>query len=113
MKIYRRDEFVKLPAGTLFAKGHQWAFDDLCVKGETLSPSDWYFRPLVWIESDGDSDQWSKLDAMLETGSSEPIAAYEQRDGSFDPTDIFLVYEPTDLAALEEVIKRAYQVYTP
>jgi hypothetical protein len=108
MKIYTREGFVALPAGTLFARGKPWFFHDLCVKGETYETNqDWYYRPLIWIECAGDADQWSKLHGMLEEGKSEPIAAFEQRDGSFDDDEIFLVYERSDLDALQLVLDRA------
>lgn len=108
MKIVNRSQFLQLPPGTLYAPGQRWAFDGLCVKGETLpNNEDWSYRTLVWIDSEGDADQWQKLEQMLEKGTSEPLARYYNRDGSFDPQAIFLIYEPADLSALKAVIATA------
>lgn len=36
MRILRRQEFLLLPVGTLYARGKPWAFDNLQIKGETI-----------------------------------------------------------------------------
>lgn len=112
MKLYNRTEFMKLPEGTIFAKGKPWYFEDLSVKGETIKGSDgnnidWAERGLVWIEAINDEDQTNKLEGMLEDGLSGDIQISYGRDGCFDKEDLFLVYEYDDLMELQDIIDTA------
>lgn len=109
MKIYTRAEFLKLPEGTIFAKGKPWFFDTLSVKGETC-PYDFLCRELVNIESSGSDQRVDRLDEMLEAGASYPIEDAYGRDGCFDDDDLFLVYEKADLEELRNVINVALEV---
>lgn len=110
MRIVKRDEFLKLPAGTIFAKGQPMYFESLSVKGDSL-PNDFIYRQLVWFESHGDTkdeyDQGRRYDAMVENGASFPINDAYGRDGCFDDDDLFLVYEEADLAVLRDLIDAA------
>jgi hypothetical protein len=110
MKIYRRDEFLKLPAGTIFAKGKPQYFESLSVKADSL-PNDFVYRQLVWFESHGDTgdefDLGLRFDAMVEIGASFPMEQSYGRDGCFDNDDLFLVYERADLLELRGVLDEA------
>lgn len=110
MKVLTRAEFMKMPEGTIFAKGKPWCFEDLSVKGQTL-PSDFIYLSLVTVESDS-ADEWSsRLNEMLETGCSYPIdESGFTRDGCFDEGDLFLVYEKSDLLMLRSHIDEALRV---
>lgn len=106
MRVYNRSEFLKLPEGTLFAKGKPWYWETLHVKGETWT-NDFLLRDLEWIEAPSSIDASHAMDMMLETGSSAPLETAYGRDGCFDDKDLFLVYEPADLDALAEIIAEA------
>lgn len=109
MRVYRRDEFMKLPEGTLYAKGKPWHFGELSVKGETWE-TDFTLRSLVNIESE-DSGQWAdRLFAMLDGGANYPLDPDYGRDGCFDKDDLFLVYEKADLEELQRVIAGAIAI---
>lgn len=114
MRIYRRKDFIALPAGTLFCKGKPWYFENLQVKGDT-----WRFsgggtefgnRQLQWIAAHDSGDAGDRLDAMLETGASFPLEDAYGRDGCFDEDDLFLVYEKADLEEMAAVIRQAIAV---
>ena len=116
MKIYRRDEFLKLPAGTIFAKGKPQYFESLSVKADSL-PNDFIYRQLVWFESHGDTgdefDQGFRFEAMVDHGASFPMNQSYGRDGCFDNEDLFLVYERADLLELRGVLDAALALPSP
>lgn len=108
MKIYRRTAFLKLPEGTIFAKGKPWYWNGLHRKGETLIHDgraiDFCYLDLVNIDSH-DTGEWAdRQNEMLETGASYPLNESEGRDGCFDDEDLFLVYEPADIETLVSLI---------
>jgi hypothetical protein len=109
MRIYRRKEFLALPAGTIYAKGKPWYFDGFSVKGDTWT-NDWLTLSPMWIEAHDDGEQWQRLEAMLEAGASYPLQESFGRDGCFDDEDIFLVPEKADLEKLRAMVDAALTV---
>ena len=109
MRIFRRKQFLSLPAGTIYAKGKRWYFSDFSVKADTLD-NDWVQLSPMWIESRDDDDQFTKLEAMLEVGASYPMAESYGRDGFFDDDDLFLVPDRADLEQLRGIIDAALAV---
>lgn len=108
MKVYRLDEFRKLPEGTLFCEAEPWVFGTLHVKGETWE-HDFLLRDLQSIEAH-DSGEWGRrLEEMLEEGASYPINDAYGRDGSFNEKALFLVYEREDLLELRRAIDEALE----
>jgi len=108
MKVYRLDEFRKLPEGTLFCECERWVFGTLHVKGETWE-RDFLLRDLQSIDAE-DSGEWGRrLDEMLESGASYPINGDYGRDGSFNENALFLVYEREDLLELRRTIDEALE----
>jgi hypothetical protein len=113
MKVYKRYEFLNLPAGTIFAKGKEWYFDQLQVKGDTLPADedgymgDFYSMEFAWVECRESMEGINRLYDMLEKGSSYPMNDSESRDGMFDPDDLFLVFEKDDLLILKTYIEEA------
>ena len=109
MKIYRRDAFLKLPPGTIYAQGRTWHFGTLAVKGDTIG-DDWSCLNPMWIEATDDGDQWAMLNAMLEGDASVPMETSYGRDGCFDIDALFLVAERDDLVKLRDVIDAALHI---
>jgi hypothetical protein len=109
MRIYRRGEFLQLPAGTVYSSGVPFAFQEFCVKGDTWT-NDFLTRDLVWIDGTSSADYSDRLHAMLESGESYPMQKSYGRDGSYDEEAVFLVYEPADLDCLIEVCQTAKAV---
>jgi hypothetical protein len=108
MRIYTRAAFLALPAGTLYCKCRPWVFEELCVKEDSW-PNDFVFVNLQTIDSSSSEESTDRLDRMLEEGVSFPLNNATQRDGCFDETDLFLVYEQADLKALMTHCLRAAQ----
>lgn len=115
MRILRRDEFLKLPAGVLFCKGKPWYFESLHVKGDTITnsdgkPIDFGHRDLCFVAMGHDSGElMRRMDEMLEDGASYPVEVNYGRDGCFDDEDLFLVYEAADLHSLQAAITEALE----
>jgi hypothetical protein len=107
MKIVSREDFTRLPAGTIYAKTKPCYFEELSVKGDTLG-RDWLCRGLCDYEAAGEFiDAWS---AMRDRGESRPLSESQGRDGCFDDEDSFLIYEAADLDMLADIVAQAKTV---
>jgi hypothetical protein len=98
---------MTLPAGTLFAKLHQeWVFGGLELKGDTFTDIagenvDFWVRQIDWPYADDCGEAMHRLDEMAKDSTiSYPIESAYGRHGSYDDDRLYLVYEPTDTAAL-------------
>jgi len=109
MRCVNHQTFMTLPAGTLYAQGVQWAFDDIQVKHENVGEFDWYYQMLNWVDAHDSGEAIDRLDGMLERGESYPMEMAVTRAGEykFDETYVFLIYERDDLRALREIIDTA------
>lgn len=110
MRIYSREAFLQLPAGTFYCTGPQWAFGGLCVKGDSW-PNDFLLVNIQTIESRSSEQLWARYDQMLTEGVSFPLNAGSQRDAAFADEDVFLVYEPADLQQLIVLCEQAIQAH--
>jgi hypothetical protein len=111
MRLYRREEFLKLPPGVFYAKAaERWVFQDLCVKGDTVAGVDWRYRTLSGIDSSSTEQMLDRYEAMEQTGAAFPMAEGDVRDGMFDAGDLFLVLDRDDLATLRGLVDAAMEV---
>lgn len=66
MRVLDRKSFLACPAGTIYAKGVPWAFQSLCIKGDSLESNDWCELDPTWID-EGDNNAhnilvaWNRL----------------------------------------------------
>jgi len=111
MKVLNRTDFLGMPAGTIYAKGVQWAFGGVSIKGETLG-NDWVCLDPAWVSAHDSGDAVGRLEEMLEQGASYPGEDAWGRDGCFDADAVFLVFERADLEELRGHIDRALEVTT-
>lgn len=109
MRVVNRETFLKLPAGTVYAKGVPWSFNSLCFKGESLG-NDWYEHDPAWVEANDSGEAFDRLERMLHQGASYPMEDAEGRDGLFDADAIFLIFEKADLEKLRGLIDNAISV---
>ena len=107
MRILARQEFMKLPEGTIFASGGRCYFDGFFVKGETWE-TDFLCRSLNIFDASGTDDFVGGFDEMV-AGASRPIEQCYGREGLFDDEMLYLVYEPADIAELIRVLQAAPQ----
>ncbi len=108
MKLYNLENFVKLPAGTIYKKSTE---TELQIKGDWVSDDgrDWACA-LFAAECADDQDTYIGL--ML--GDSYPILTESfGRDGCFEDDAEFLVYESWDLEQLRKIIDEAIKVSKP
>lgn len=112
MKIVNRAEFLKLPAGTVYAKGEPWVFETICIKGESLSfgIGDWFYLNPADIDAHDSGEAAERFEEMLDLGKSYPMGETIGRDGCFDANDIFLVFEKADLEKFRGFVDKAIEV---
>jgi hypothetical protein len=96
MKVYSRQDFLKLPEGTFFSQGNKWCFQGLSIKGHSFE-NDFMYVDLLEIESESSGDWADKLEDSLTNGSSYPSNSSSSREGLYDDSDVFLVLELEDL----------------
>ena len=105
MKLLNREEFIKLPAGTIYKKRSECQLE---IKGEWVSDdgNDWS-SDLFAADCKDDQDTYI---AML-YGESFPIQTDRYgRDGCFDADEEFLIYEKWDLEQLKNILENAIAV---
>lgn len=110
MKIVKLDEFIALPAGTLFAKYEPCVFEDLCIKGDSIPETrDFFYQDIVGALDARDSGEYSNLlFESQETGKSIPLDFdCQSRDGCFEPEQLFAVWDRADVVGLIDRLKVA------
>lgn len=110
MKIVNFQEFMKLPAGTVFCEASNenvFNFDQLSVKYDNCGERDFVYKNLFDIEAEGSDDLGEKMfkaEAEVNaTGVSEEIELdfdCTARDGLFDNNRFFAVFNKEDVAGL-------------
>ena len=113
MKVLNRQDFMKMPEGTIFAKGKRWYFEQLSFKAGTMS-DDFVCLDLCNVDNDSFEQLIDRLEEMLSKGTSYPFDNTGfSRDGCFDEDDLFLVFEKDDLLILRSRIDEALTVLSP
>lgn len=102
MRIVKLAEFLTLPAGTVFAKFEPCDFEELLIKGETSLTYDFCYQQIASAIKSHNSGEWADLlFESLETGKSIPMDFnFQKRDGCFESTQLFAVFERADVEAL-------------
>lgn len=104
MKLFNRQDFMKLPEGVIYVEGVQWALGGLYVKGETITfdgkDEDWCCLDLLDIDCDDHIQRIDRYEEMLEKGASYPMNSASGRDGMFNADAVFLVFEESDIETL-------------
>lgn len=106
MRIIDRKAFLALPAGTIYCKGVRWAFDGLCVKGDSLA-NDWIYLDPAGPSAQDSGEAVDLLETSLATGSSFAGEDAMGRDGCFSEDAVFLIFEADDLLTLKSHIEAA------
>jgi hypothetical protein len=112
MRIVNRNEFLKLPKGTVYSKYRSLGmFNGLYIKGDTWT-NDWIYQDLLEeVECNNDSEF---ADIML---AAEDGAEFTfdlncgSRDGAFDDSDMFAIYDLRDLTPLINKLMDAMEEY--
>lgn len=111
MKIISRQEFLKLPSGTLFCKYIPYIFGEVEIKGESIHVAeggDFYCKSINDFDFSDPSEFVKKCDEMQTNAASYPIELeIESRDGLHDKDQLFMIYEKTDILALITKLKKS------
>lgn len=107
MRIVNREQFMKLPENTLFAKYHPSVFGQLAIKGESWE-RDFLVQEIVdAIECKDTGEYCEKVDGAQHNGDSIRFDFNCQgRDGYFDDDQLFAVWEQEDVRQLIERLKK-------
>lgn len=111
MRIVDRNTFISLPCPTVYVKILQrWVIDDtLCIKVGNMA-NDWVYQSFYSPVSDDPSDGLAHCDEMIDNGTSYPIdQEATSRDGCYDDTEMFLVYEKDDICFLIDRLTEAHE----
>ncbi|MET4529129.1 hypothetical protein [Bradyrhizobium sp. JR18.2] len=106
MRVVDRKTFLTLPAKTIYCKGVRWAFDSICIKGDSLE-NDWVYVNPAWANAHDSGGAIDLLEKSLEDSSSFDCETDFGRDGCFNDKDVFLIFETADLMTLRNFIDRA------
>jgi hypothetical protein len=118
MKLYKRSDFIKLPEGTIYSKP---GYNELCIglfcktSGEDYGP-DFVVQDL--ISEDGFPDdiqdgmeahlhQMNLRDTFQEFQTDLDCAG---RDGMYDETDTFVVWDQTDIQKLHDYLGKSIEL---
>lgn len=115
MKIVNREQFLKMPAGTLFSKYTHCIFEELLIKGETLrninKTDDFYYQQ---IQGAIDLDQYNNLciGRINITNSFDMDFYCQSRDGQYDENELYAIWNEVDvqqlIARLQQVLIQGY-----
>ena len=102
MRIVTRDQFLDMPAGTLFAKYSPCNCSALFCKGLSLGKLDFEFSEMSMpVDSDDTGEFVDTLCRAASEGSSVELNFDTYfRDSTFDQNQLFAVYERDDLLKL-------------
>lgn len=106
MRILSRDEFLRMPSGTLYAPLETpWSFGEISIKGESYN-NDFLECGITWVEGDSSDEAVNRLEEMLADSSvSYPVQSTYGREGIFDNDIKYLIYEKEDIKSIfEELI---------
>jgi hypothetical protein len=116
MKIVNRNQFMALPAETMYSTYEPCCFGPLYIKGDTIihdgKPIDWCYQDIADAVDAGDSGEWAeKLFEAQESGGSVAFDFDCQgRDGMFAHDQLYAVWEPQDVVALIDRLRRCVPV---
>lgn len=97
MRVISYDEFKLLPEGSLFYSVH---FPGICVYRGTLDGED------VYVSIDRGAEAASEA-VTEDYGDKLEMTWEEEEHVSFEEDDVFVVLEPDDIDALEDLIETA------
>lgn len=99
MRLVDRKTFLAMPGGTVYAKvPKKWIVDDLSVKYKSTDYNDWYYTSFSWVAAKDSGEAVDRLELMdANPKTSFPVEDAISRDGLFEETDKFLIYEAADI----------------
>ena len=107
MRILTKQQFLKLPAGTIFSEYEPCIFRGLKVKGESLEEiSDFTEAGLIGRPESTDSDDFMRMCEKMEKGGNVPLEVDAfGREGYFDDGMFYAVLDREDTEKIIGVLK--------
>ena len=111
MKIINKQEFYKLPSGTLYSDYDPCVFHGLKIKGDTIAhddtPRDFCYEDLIGNVKSGSSDElFDILDDAENHKTNFPLDFdSEERDGMYDEDSLYAIYDNDDVLGLIKRLK--------
>lgn len=107
MKIVDRKTFLSLPENVVFSKFSPNVFEELQIKGETLTGVGDFYASDIGSDASRVDDWREAFTNAKSEGMSLPMD-FESicRDGCFDEDQLFAVWEKADIEGLIERLKK-------
>ena len=111
MKIINKDEFLKLPEGTLYCEYEPCFLSSPLIKGENCGHDDYYESEITDIDFDSTGDMFDKYEEMEKEGKSYPLELHcYGRNAMFNDKQLFIIYEKTDVESLINKLTECLEV---
>lgn len=113
MRIVNLTEFLELPSGTIFNKYIPLGFGTLCIKGASCIQRNDFFYTEIPCPNFEDTTEYVSLCSKAEADPNFSIPLdFETtgRDGIYDHTQRFAVWEKQDIEGLIAVLNSATRV---
>lgn len=118
MKIINKEEFYKLPSGTLYSEYEPCIISELKIKQETIfgfngEPIDWFYQDLIGnVKENVSLGYHETLEQSREDKASIELDFDSiERDGCFVEEQLFAVYEKGDLEGLISKLESLRSAY--
>lgn len=113
MRIVDREDFLAMPAGTVFSKYEPCIFGNLEIRGESNANSqgvliDCWSQDLAGALQADTTEEFEEACDHAAAGKSVQMDLESQgRDGLYDRDQLFAAWEPDDVRALIQRLRRA------
>lgn len=112
MKIVNLEQFLQLPAGSVYAKFEPVIFGDLYVKEGSIGNVDWVCAPFIAVDDEEKDEYYITNESYAEGTSFKLDVNWTCRDGLYEKNQLFAVYEKEDveqlITKLQDSLSRAY-----
>jgi hypothetical protein len=109
MKLLNREEFLKLPEGTLYSEYDPHVFGDIRVKGVSGEGNNVYALDLIGLSSDGFNDFNEAANAFVETKQGDLDFDCYCRDNILED-QLFAVFEAKELSEMTKLLQTAMRL---
>src|SRR6185503_20635672 len=103
MKIVNKQEFYKLPAGTLFSFYEPCIFTGINIKGKTIQdmekPIDFFYKSLIGNVSANHTGEFLDILSTANENKNEFKLDFitSSRDGIFDEESLYAIYNTNEI----------------
>lgn len=110
MRIVNLQEFLKLPAWTMYRKYTPCYTEDLLWKQDSLGERDFVYVQASMPDGSDSGDVVEACEDMQHNGASYPLEDWSSRDGMFKDEQLFMIYEKEDIEKVLGFVQNALSV---